>query len=114
MKRCPKCNLTISYNERWDAHFCSLCNIWLEKNCEDAGCYFCNERPTHPLPIKETNMDSKESLEKHQASPELQLFFNRLLEFKQELKTAADASDHDVLRYFYDKLHALITAGNHA
>lgn len=36
------------YNEKRDAHFCMRCDVWLEKNCGDVLCVFCNNRPVKP------------------------------------------------------------------
>lgn len=40
----------IFYSGKWDAFFCSTCNIWLEKSCGDPNCWFhCNDRPEKPI-----------------------------------------------------------------
>jgi hypothetical protein len=44
-----KCGHPNVYAERYDAHFCPVDNIWLEKHCSDAGCEFCGDRPARPF-----------------------------------------------------------------
>lgn len=44
-----ECGQEIEYNEKWDAHYCKECNIWLERGCSDDCLYFhCSERPKCP------------------------------------------------------------------
>lgn len=39
----------LSYNERWDAMYCSHCNVWLSSTCKAKKCEFCESRPERPL-----------------------------------------------------------------
>ena len=44
------CGIKASYNEKYDAYYCSTANIWLESSCVDFNCGFCNpKRPEKPL-----------------------------------------------------------------
>lgn len=62
----------------------------------------------------QVNMIQQEPLEPIQASPELGLFFERLLKIKQELKQAAEDTQDSRFQYFFDQLNLIITQGNHA
>lgn len=33
------------YSVRHDAYYCSVCRGWLERQCEDKSCEYCNKRP---------------------------------------------------------------------
>lgn len=35
--------------EEYDAMCCALCNTWLEENCQDETCEFCQRRPMTPF-----------------------------------------------------------------
>lgn len=48
MCRCPYCNGEISYNEKYDAECCTVCDIWLENKCLDPECCYCVNRPEKP------------------------------------------------------------------
>lgn len=37
------------YNDQYDAFYCDVCNVWLEKICSDETCNFCKNRPNAPL-----------------------------------------------------------------
>ena len=37
------------YNERYDAYYDEVKNIWLEKRCKDSTCEFCKDRPDRPM-----------------------------------------------------------------
>jgi len=43
------CGHSNIYAERYDAHFCPIDNVWLEKHCDDPACQFCSNRPSRPL-----------------------------------------------------------------
>jgi len=46
---CPHCKQPQMYDQKYDAYFCALCNIWLEHKCDDENCEYCSNRPEHPL-----------------------------------------------------------------
>lgn len=54
---CSYCEAIREYSEKWDAYFCSKCNLWLEPKCCETPvedymyiCHFkCWERPDKPL-----------------------------------------------------------------
>ncbi len=48
---CPEENL--KYNDKYDAHYCKIHDMWLEDKCKDEDCEFCNHRPEKP---KEDNI----------------------------------------------------------
>jgi transposase-like protein len=51
IKHKPHCtihNKEGTYNEKFDSYHCSDCNRWLEKNCGDIECFFCQNRPGKP------------------------------------------------------------------
>lgn len=43
-----KCKHKLKYNERFDAYYCSKCDRWQEKECDDKKCFFCVPRPERP------------------------------------------------------------------
>lgn len=43
---CPNCKKLRCYSGKYDAYYCSYCKIWLEKNCGDETCVYCDKRPT--------------------------------------------------------------------
>lgn len=45
---CEECNTELKLNGKHDAHYCTKCDIWAEKNCGDKNCTFCNNRPDKP------------------------------------------------------------------
>ena len=47
-RRCNECGSEIQYNEQHDAHYCELCNKWLEEACGDEECEYCWGRPRKP------------------------------------------------------------------
>jgi hypothetical protein len=49
---CSTCSSERQYSEKYDAHFCELCNKWLEDKCSDPGCFFCAERPEKPSMVR--------------------------------------------------------------
>ena len=42
------CGSKKKYSEEYDTYYCESCNIWLEDECDDAGCEFCKDRPKKP------------------------------------------------------------------
>lgn len=52
MSLCQNCQNQLSYNERYDAHFCEKCNEWKEKNCSDSKCFYCISRPQKPMNLE--------------------------------------------------------------
>ena len=44
-----RCGHPNVYSERYDAHFCPVDNVWLEKHCSDRDCKFCGNRPRTPF-----------------------------------------------------------------
>jgi hypothetical protein len=46
--RIHTCGHKLKHNERFDAIFCSECDIWTEKKCDDPNCFFCAFRPEKP------------------------------------------------------------------
>lgn len=118
-KNCKQCGCSVCFNEGFDAFYCPECNIWLENICDDASCFFCPQRPERPLKKYKKNLNTKfkvhmtkktESIQQQQASPELTLFFSRLLQIKKELKEAADDGTDERFTYFYEQLHELFKA----
>ena len=53
------------YSERYDACYCSDCNVWLDCKCGDPGCEFCADRPEVPNQNLEgkSNLNADEVLE---------------------------------------------------
>jgi hypothetical protein len=39
---------TFLYNSKYDASYCSDCNVWIESMCSDQDCEFCSRRPPDP------------------------------------------------------------------
>ena len=50
------------YNAEYDAHYCGICNIWVDVQCEDPQCCYCIDRPETPLADKD--LDTKEVLDR--------------------------------------------------
>ena len=50
---CPHCNsdLDVKYSGYYDAHYCEACDIWLESQCSDPNCEFCQDRPDKPSQV---------------------------------------------------------------
>lgn len=46
---CHGCFTQLSYDESFDASYCSICNEWREEACEDPTCEYCDIRPKRPL-----------------------------------------------------------------
>lgn len=46
---CHDCFNPLSYDESFDACYCSSCNEWREEACEDPTCIYCDVRPKRPL-----------------------------------------------------------------
>lgn len=42
------CGHKIKYDWRYDVNFCPECDEWIEKNCLDPNCSYCNNRPLKP------------------------------------------------------------------
>ena len=47
-----------SYNSRYDCYCCTVCDTWLESQCDDPTCEICRGRPSKPSMIKEIYDDS--------------------------------------------------------
>lgn len=48
-KRTPvHCNSPAVRHEPTDAYACLVCDSWIEKQCDDANCVFCKDRPARP------------------------------------------------------------------
>ena len=45
---CQVCNSEVQYSVRYDAHYCELCNAWLEEKCTEPDCEYCAARPDKP------------------------------------------------------------------
>lgn len=45
---CLFCRCEKSYDETFDAYYCSSCNRWLEDICSDPECDYCRYRPETP------------------------------------------------------------------
>ena len=45
---CSKCGSEVQYSNQYDSYYCELCNVWLERKCDDTGCEFCSNRPEKP------------------------------------------------------------------
>lgn len=45
---CEECGKILKRNPVYDAYFCSSCDTWAEKKCDDENCYFCPGRPDKP------------------------------------------------------------------
>lgn len=46
---CAACLSPGIYDERYDAHFCKKCKVWLEKQCGEDTCRSgCHDRPERP------------------------------------------------------------------
>jgi hypothetical protein len=57
---CKNCNAYCLYNERHDAYFCSGCDEWIEKACDDPKCFYCVGRPLKPSMIKLPKKNKKD------------------------------------------------------
>ncbi len=53
-----QCCSSKKYNERYDAYFCSFCDVWIEEKCSDMDCEFCKDRPFRPSEIVYFNAKS--------------------------------------------------------
>jgi len=56
---CLKCNSEKQYSGQYDAYYCELCNIWLEDQCGDEGCEFCQIRPEKPSMVVDNNIETQ-------------------------------------------------------
>jgi len=56
---CIRCGIEISYSDKFDAHYCSKCNIWLEERCVDPLCTECSKRPLRPTIKSKTKPKKK-------------------------------------------------------
>ena len=45
-----------SYDLKYDAFYCSICNIWLDSTCSDLNCEYCKNRPPTPFEKKSINL----------------------------------------------------------
>ena len=52
-QQCYTCQNVSDYNEKHDAYLCKTCDIWLEKNCYEAHCTYCDGRPEYPSQVEE-------------------------------------------------------------
>lgn len=43
---CPHGDM--DFNDRYDAYYCAICNIWLEPLCDESDCPFCARIPLRP------------------------------------------------------------------
>ena len=53
LKRRPMCRTcgdttSVTRDDKCDAYFCGLCDLWLEPPCEDERCDICARRPARP------------------------------------------------------------------
>ena len=48
---CPCCGQESDYSRRYDAYYCSHCDLWLEEACTSPCCEFCAGRPERPSQI---------------------------------------------------------------
>ena len=39
----------VNYSKEYDAHYCPMCDTWIEKKCSDVECEYCKNRPEKPL-----------------------------------------------------------------
>lgn len=46
------CSKQANYSHRFESHYCGICNIWLEKRCDDPDCKYCVDRPERPLCVE--------------------------------------------------------------
>ena len=46
---CTKCGNKLDYNKDYDSEYCSKCNEWRIKTCDDPNCKFCCNRPEKPI-----------------------------------------------------------------
>lgn len=60
---CKLCGSECRYHGYFDAFFCGICNMWMEKNCEDKTCHYCKDRPERPLKV-EVPVEKKASKKK--------------------------------------------------
>lgn len=58
---CPYCGSEPEWNERHDAFFCPVCNVWLEPRCFNASCHFCAGRPEKPSQADAVRWDWNEA-----------------------------------------------------
>lgn len=45
---CSNCFGMTKLNERYDAYYCEVCDMWTETVCEHKDCYYCKDRPAKP------------------------------------------------------------------
>jgi len=43
------CGKQADYFHRFESHYCKICNVWLEKRCDDPDCKYCVDRNKKPL-----------------------------------------------------------------
>lgn len=46
---CPKCLEALTFDNEFDASYCTGCNEWREEKCSDTSCEYCEKRPKRPL-----------------------------------------------------------------
>jgi len=49
MHYCDICYRRLKYNRDYDSYFCSRCNQFKERKCNDPECVYCPERPDRPI-----------------------------------------------------------------
>ena len=57
------------YNNKYDAYYDDVKNVWLEDVCGSKGCEYCSNRPSEPLHYEYVSITEETSNEtEHQAS----------------------------------------------
>ncbi len=46
---CHSCLSKLTFDDEFDASYCSDCNEWREEKCSDITCEYCDKRPKRPL-----------------------------------------------------------------
>lgn len=46
---CHTCLASLTFDDEFDASYCSSCNEWREEKCSDITCEYCEKRPSRPL-----------------------------------------------------------------
>ncbi len=47
--KCPICNGSLFFYDKYDAICCISCDVWMSSNCGDPTCPFCSNRPLTPF-----------------------------------------------------------------
>jgi hypothetical protein len=45
---CPDCGQNRIYHAKHDTFYCYECDQWLEGQCEEGTCIYCQDRPERP------------------------------------------------------------------